>query len=406
VKDIADSLVDSLKEGVRSIIAGNHLSEEQALMQRASPAGFDDFFHEWHALPQSQRQRLVEALVASPELEHFKPVVLGQLSNLESSTANKNVDTGSTTEKTTKKKSSSSTDTAVKNKNKKPTSALLNVDVQECFLEGGSLAVPASHILEKIKTLREQKSCLFDHVIWSQDFHPQNHISFASTHGLAPFSHIGIGGLPIKCVAADSVHANGTAACCPMEYLSPGSINCTTSLCTTSSWNYTNDNPGIIEGNVACTVCKDYPEECFETHQEMWTDHCLQEGDSTFPTALGTSKTADDIVIQKGQNKYIDAYSAFFDNSHKDATALVSMVKDLNVKNIFVTGIATDVCVKETVVDALTQVDGVVKEVYVIKDLTEAVMADVANFNKALDDMAFVGAKIVSMDDVLAMQCP
>lgn len=58
--------------------------------------------------------------------------------------------------------------------------ALLIVDVQNDFLPGGSLAVKDSdQILEPINKLLNFP---FDLIVASRDFHPKNHISFASTH--------------------------------------------------------------------------------------------------------------------------------------------------------------------------------------------------------------------------------
>jgi nicotinamidase/pyrazinamidase len=49
----------------------------------------------------------------------------------------------------------------------------------------GSLAVTGGdEIIPGINALAAR----FDHVILTQDWHPQNHISFASTHGLKPFT--------------------------------------------------------------------------------------------------------------------------------------------------------------------------------------------------------------------------
>jgi nicotinamidase/pyrazinamidase len=67
----------------------------------------------------------------------------------------------------------------------KPTDALLVIDMQLDFLPGGSLAVTdGDTILPGINALAAQ----FEHVILTQDWHPRGHISFASTHGLAPFT--------------------------------------------------------------------------------------------------------------------------------------------------------------------------------------------------------------------------
>jgi nicotinamidase/pyrazinamidase len=67
----------------------------------------------------------------------------------------------------------------------RPTDALLVIDMQLDFLPGGALAVPGGDtILPAINALAAR----FDHVILTQDWHPQNHISFASSHGLHPFT--------------------------------------------------------------------------------------------------------------------------------------------------------------------------------------------------------------------------
>jgi len=184
--------------------------------------------------------------------------------------------------------------------------ALLVVDVQDCFLEAGttsgqpgSLAVPASHIIPLINSMRQQKSCLFDEVIFTQDYHPANHISFGSTHGLGPFSHLGgKGGLPLKCIMPSSGNAVD-AACCPAVYLDASALDCSTVLCPPAGWDYSINNSGIITDNPACTTCKTSPENCFDTTQAMWTDHCLQSGDSTYPPSL--LKYSTDLVVQKGR---------------------------------------------------------------------------------------------------------
>ncbi len=65
------------------------------------------------------------------------------------------------------------------------TDALLVIDMQLDFLPGGALAVAdGDAILPGINSLAAR----FDHVILTQDWHPRNHISFASTHGLQPFT--------------------------------------------------------------------------------------------------------------------------------------------------------------------------------------------------------------------------
>ncbi len=69
-----------------------------------------------------------------------------------------------------------------------PTDALLVIDVQNDFMPGGALAVEdGDAIVPLINTLAKK----FDHVILTQDWHPPQHISFATTHtNKRPFESI------------------------------------------------------------------------------------------------------------------------------------------------------------------------------------------------------------------------
>ena len=72
--------------------------------------------------------------------------------------------------------------------------ALLLIDIQNDFMPGGRLAVPAGDaIIPVVNALQPQ----FDLVVASQDWHPAGHRSFASSHpGHAPFTEIEWQGLP------------------------------------------------------------------------------------------------------------------------------------------------------------------------------------------------------------------
>lgn len=66
---------------------------------------------------------------------------------------------------------------------------LIVIDVQHDFLPGGALAVPDGNaVIAPILALAEA----FDHVILTQDWHPPEHVSFASRHGRKPFETIGL----------------------------------------------------------------------------------------------------------------------------------------------------------------------------------------------------------------------
>lgn len=72
--------------------------------------------------------------------------------------------------------------------------ALLVVDVQNDFYPGGALAVPnADQINSKINSLME--SGRYKTIVGTQDWHPKNHKSFASTHNMKPFMEFKAEGL-------------------------------------------------------------------------------------------------------------------------------------------------------------------------------------------------------------------
>ncbi len=66
--------------------------------------------------------------------------------------------------------------------------ALIVVDVQNCFVPGGSLAVAnGDQIVPLVNTLARR----FENVILTQDWHTPGHISFASSHaGKKPFESV------------------------------------------------------------------------------------------------------------------------------------------------------------------------------------------------------------------------
>ena len=239
--------------------------------------------------------------------------------------------------------------------------------------EPGSLSVPASQIIPLINEIRSSKSCLFDLVVRSQDYHPAGHISFGSTHGLEPFSHLaGKGNLPLTCINPES-GLTSDGACCPTIYVNPSAVDCDIHLCPPTGWDYHVNNPRIVIDNLECTQCASDPTICFTTDQAMWTDDCLQIGDSTFLPSLMTE--ASDVVVQKGTIKYVDAYSAFMDNTQTLRTSLGSTLEEHGIDTLYVAGIPTDVCVKWTVIDALAAH----YSVKVIRDATAAVLGDQAN---------------------------
>ena len=67
---------------------------------------------------------------------------------------------------------------------------LLVIDVQNDFCPGGRLAVPKG---DEVVPLVNRLARRFSHVVLTQDWHPERHDSFATTHpGKKPFDVISL----------------------------------------------------------------------------------------------------------------------------------------------------------------------------------------------------------------------
>ena len=82
--------------------------------------------------------------------------------------------------------------------------------------------------------------------------------------------------------------------------------------------------------------------------QVMWPPHCVQEtsGAEILIAAEGPIKT-----VRKGMNAKFDSYSGFADDGGSK-TDLADFLLTDGIKRLFIYGLATDYCVKATVMDA------------------------------------------------------
>lgn len=121
--------------------------------------------------------------------------------------------------------------------------------------------------------------------------------------------------------------------------------------------------------------------------QTLWPVHCVQNsGGALFAPSLDTRRI--EKVFTKGMNPLIDSYSGFFDNGHRASTGMSEWLKAHGVRNLSVAGVATDYCVKFTVLDALAE--GF--EVELITKACRGVNLTVGDVERALKDMQQAGA--------------
>jgi nicotinamidase/pyrazinamidase len=124
----------------------------------------------------------------------------------------------------------------------------------------------------------------------------------------------------------------------------------------------------------------------FQAYGGTWPVHCVQNTKGAeFHPALRDDPRIE--VISKGLGDK-DCYSAF------DETNLAARMREENVEEVVVGGLATDYCVKNTVLDAL-------KNGFKVKALENAMRAvDVqpGDGERAIEEMRAAGAEIVSTD--------
>ena len=86
--------------------------------------------------------------------------------------------------------------------------------------------------------------------------------------------------------------------------------------------------------------------------QIWWPDHGIEHSiGADFHPAL--DRNLIDAVFHKGGDVEVDSYSAFFDNGHRRKTELDSWLRERGISDLVMLGIATDYCVKYSVLDAL-----------------------------------------------------
>lgn len=182
-----------------------------------------------------------------------------------------------------------------------PFDGLIIVDVQNDFCPGGALPVPnGDDVVDPINVIMPY----FAFVVATQDWHPQNHVSFKDRGGPWP-PH-----------------------------------------CVSGTWG-AELHPGL-----------------------------KMEGISEF--------------VRKGSDPDKEAYSGF------DGTGLAEILRSRGIERVFVCGLATDYCVKATVLDSIK--NGF--KTYVVVDATRAVDVNPGDGEKALEEMRRAGAILISSEEI------
>lgn len=124
--------------------------------------------------------------------------------------------------------------------------------------------------------------------------------------------------------------------------------------------------------------------------QVMWPDHCVA---GSFGSELHKKIEAGAIqaYVKKGTNPEIDSYSGFMDNDKKSKTELDQLLKEHNITNIDVCGLALDYCVKATAIDGRN----LGYNVSLLKNGTKAVNMNKGDDENAINELKKSGVIIV-----------
>lgn len=135
--------------------------------------------------------------------------------------------------------------------------------------------------------------------------------------------------------------------------------------------------------------------ELDEIQQILWPVHAVQgTRGAAFSAKLETARWSS--IVQKGKDPQVDSYSAFFDNGYRQATGMTALLRDRQVTDLYVMGLATDYCVKFSVLDGIAQEF----RVNVIVDGCRGVDVRKGDSREALLDMEEAGARLISSSDL------
>ena len=128
----------------------------------------------------------------------------------------------------------------------------------------------------------------------------------------------------------------------------------------------------------------------FKPYGGVWPEHCVENTTgAAFHSELKLPPQA--IIISKGMDPNADSYSAFqgFDSRGE---RFLSILKKRHMKELYIAGLATDYCVKASVLDALEKKF----KVYVLVDAIKGVDLVKDDSQKALNAMIAAGAQTMT----------
>lgn len=133
----------------------------------------------------------------------------------------------------------------------------------------------------------------------------------------------------------------------------------------------------------------------FQPFGGPWPVHCVQGSQgAAFHSDLRLP--AETLLLYKGIDEQRDGYSAF-DGVSETGTTLAQLVAEKGINHLCIGGLATDYCVRTTVLDALAH--GLT--VTVLTDAIAGVDLQPGDSERALAEMRAAGARMLEVDELV-----
>ena len=127
--------------------------------------------------------------------------------------------------------------------------------------------------------------------------------------------------------------------------------------------------------------------------QILWPAHCVQDTKGAMFAADLNLKPAE-AIFRKGMNREIDSYSGFYDNRHLKTTGLAGYLREKDISEVFICGLAGEICVYFTAMDA-------VKEgfrTFLVEDASQPLERE--NFEQAEKDLVKNGVTLIQSSEL------
>jgi nicotinamidase/pyrazinamidase len=124
--------------------------------------------------------------------------------------------------------------------------------------------------------------------------------------------------------------------------------------------------------------------------QILWPVHCVRSSPGAELISTMDRKPIASIFY-KGTDRWIDSYSAFFDNAHRKSTGLGEFLRSHDVEELYIVGVATDYCVLYSTLDAIDM--GL--SVTVIQDACRGINLQPHDVDHAFAAIAAKGGKVI-----------